>query len=167
MSTVLHRGSPSTQLEGARPRVSVWLAITLLLAGVGSGIVLGRVTKPDPSPPPGVASAEVTTMITKQVAAVNSGDAARIAAFYAENATLTDIGNRFASPVTGRDEIAKVLAGDVKLLGPFLEKPGTVWQAGTFVAYAGSWGDVAGGVVVYELDVDGRILNQWAMHPAQ
>ena len=168
MSTTMNpHDVPTLQTSAGSRRAPVWLALILLLVGLGSGVLLGRATKGNPAPPANLAEPAVSAMIDHQIEAVNSGDAARIAPFYAENATLTDIGNEYAAPVKGSAEIAKALAGDVQLFGPFLHKPGTLVQANTFVTYAGSWGDVTGGVVVYELDSNGKILNQWAIHPAQ
>jgi ketosteroid isomerase-like protein len=167
MSTITHRGDvPTSETSASSRRVSVWLAVALLVVGLGCGLLLGRVTKSNPPPASDLARPSVSTMIKQQIDAINSGDAARIAPFYAENATLTDIGNPGAAPIKGAAEIAKAMAGNVKLFGPFLHQPETVVQAETFVAYAGSWGDVTGGVVVFELDSDGKILNQWAIHPA-
>jgi hypothetical protein len=80
---------------------------------------------------------------------------------------MTDIGNKYGTSIRGGPEIARVMAANTQVLGSFLRPPQTLVQRETFVAYAGSWGDVAGGVVVYELTKDGKILNQWAIHPAQ
>ncbi len=146
--------------------MSVWLAVVLLIVGLGVGGFIGRATKADPPLPSDLASASTNAWIRNQVAAVNSGDAARIAAFYAQNATLTDIGDPTSAPVKGGAQIAKALAGSHAMLGAFLNEPGTAVQRGRFVAYVGSWGDVDAGVVVFELDAQGKILNQRAIHPA-
>lgn len=168
MPTTMQRGDAPTAKEGTSSRrSSAWLPVTMLVVGLGSGVLVGRATESNPGPAPDLAGPEVSAMIDDQIEASNSGDPARISEFYAENATLTDIGNKHAAPIKGGAEIAKAMQGNVELLGPFLNKPETLVQANTFVAYAGSWGDVAGGVVVYELDSHGKILNQWAIHPAQ
>ena len=144
----------------------LWLAAVLLLVGLGVGGFVGRTTKADAPLPADLASASTNAWIRNHIAAVNSGDATRIAAFYAENATLTDIGDPTSAPVKGGAQIAKAMAGSHAMLGAFLNEPGTAVQRGRFVAYVGSWGDVEAGVVVYELDAHGKILNQWAIHPA-
>lgn len=73
----------------------------------------------------------------------------------------------FAVPLKGGDEIAKVMQENVELFGPFAGDVGTPIARGNFVAYVSSWGDVSAGVVVLELDAEGRILNQWVIHTAQ
>jgi hypothetical protein len=168
MPTTMQRGNAPTAEEGARSRRrSAWLPVTLLVVGLGLGVLVGRATESNPDQASDLARPEVSAMIDDQIEASNSGDPARISEFYAENATMTDIGNKYAAPIKGGAEIAKAMQGNIELLGPFLNKPETLVQANTFVAYAGAWGDVAGGVVVYELDSNGKILNQWAIHPAQ
>lgn len=112
-----------------------------------------------------MASASANAWIRDHLAAVNSGNEARITSFYASNATLTDIGDLSSAPVKGGAQIAKAMAGSHSMLGAFLNEPGTAVQRGKFVVYVGSWGDVPAGVVVYELDTHGKILNQWAVHP--
>ena len=159
--------------ETLRPRsrerrhVPVWLAVVSLIVLVGAGVFVGRATKPDPPPPADLASASTNAWIRDQVAAINSGDAARIRPFYADNATMNDIGNRVSTPLKGGAHIAETFALSHSMLGHFLEEPGTAVQRDQFIAYVGSWGDVKAGVVVYELDADGKILNMWAIHPAQ
>lgn len=166
-TTVEERSTPPLHAGTQSRHVSVWLAVVLLIVGLGAGVFLGRVTKAEVPPPANLASASTNAWIRAHVAAVNSGDQARIAAFYADNATLTDIGNVSSAPVKGGAQIAKAMAGSHSMLGAFLNEPGTAVQLGPFVAYVGSWGDVKAGVVVYELDSAGKIVNQWAIHPAE
>jgi hypothetical protein len=144
-----------------------WLSVVLLIVGLGAGFLVGRATVSPPAPPPDLASAGIRAFVKQHVDATNSGDAARIASFYAEKSTLNDIGNEFTAPVKGRDEIARALAADVELFGPFLGQPGTAVKRGNFVTYVSAWGDVEAGVIVLELDSQGKILNQWAIHPAE
>lgn len=168
MPTTMQRGDlPAAEMRTGSRRSTFWLPIILLIVGLGSGFFVGRATESSPKPAADLAEPEVSAMIDDQIEASNSGNPARISRFYAENATLTDIGNKYAVPLEGGAEIAKAMQGNIELFGPFLHKPETLVQANTFVAYAGSWGDVEGGVVVYELDGNGKILNQWAIHPAQ
>ena len=169
MSTTMNSHDvPTSDRSAGSRRAPVWLAIiVLLVAGFLAGMLVGRITKGSPAPPADLAAPAVSAMVDQQIDAVNSGDPARIAPFYAEQATFTEINDRSAVPIKGAAEIARVMAGNVKLFGPFLHKPGTVLQKGNFVAYAGSWGDITGGVVVYELDSKGKILNQWALHIAE
>lgn len=166
MSTMVrasHKDRPHRAL-GSRP-VPMWLAVVLLVVGLGVGGLVGRITKADSPRPADLASASTNAWIRDQVAAVNSGNEARIRGFYANNATMTDIGDLYSAPIKGGAQIAKTMARSHSMLGAFLNEPGTAVQRGTFVVYVGSWGDVPAGVVVYELDAHGKILNQWAIHP--
>lgn len=151
------------------PRAGRYLGVSavLLVLGLGAGILVGRATVSEPAAPADLASARVSTFLDQQVAALNSGDAARIRPFYAEDATFTDIGNRYAAPLEGGDEIAEVMAKNVAFLGPFAGDVGTPIERGDFVAYVSTWGDVSAGVIVLELDAEGKILNQWVIHTAQ
>jgi hypothetical protein len=158
--SLLHRGR---ELR----RMPVWLAVVLLLAVLGAGVLVGRVTKAEPPPPRDLASAATNAWIRDHVAAINSGDAARVRPFYADNATVYDIGNQHSAPLVGGANIARAVAASHSMLGAFMNEPGTAVQYGQFIAYVGSWGDVKAGVIVYELDAQGKILNLWAIHPAQ
>jgi hypothetical protein len=148
-------------------RMPAWLAVVLLVVALGAGALVGRATKADPPAPADLASASTRAWLRDHVAAVNSGDEARIRAFYADDATQYDIGNQHSAPIRGGANIARIAAANQPILGQFLNEPGTAVQRGQFIAYVGSWGDVKAGVVVYELDPQGRILNMWAIHPAQ
>jgi hypothetical protein len=143
------------------------LSVVLLLVGLAAGVLVGRATAPEQELPADLAPRQLSDFLERQGEAVNSGDATRIAEFYAEDATLTDIGNIYAKPVEGRAEIAEVMAKNVALLGPFAGDAGTPIARGSFVTFVSTWGDVAAGVIVFELDADGKILNQWAIHPKQ
>jgi hypothetical protein len=167
--TTIH--SPETTVQDSTPHPTKWwavLSVVLLLVGLGVGVLVGRAIAPEQEQPANLASSELTGFLDLQAKAVNSGDATRIAEFYAEDATLTDIGNIYAKPLKGRDQIAKVMADNVALLGDNFPKDiGTPIARGNFVTYVSTWGDVAAGVIVFELDGEGKILNQWVIHPAQ
>lgn len=152
-----------------RPRTWWYVGVSavLLVLGLGAGILVGRATVSDPPAPPDLASAQLRTFLTQQGEAFDSGDATRLRAFYADDATLTDIGNVHAKPLKGGDEIAEVMAKNVAFLGAFEADIGTPIARGNFVTYVSTWGDVSAGVIVLELDATGKILNQWVIHTAQ
>lgn len=152
-----------------RPRAGWYVGVSaaLLVLGLGAGILVGRATVSAPPAPADLASARLSTFLDQQVEAFNSGDATRIRPFYAEDATFTDIGNVHAAPLKGGDEIATVMAKNVAFLGPFAGDIGTPIARGDFVTYVSTWGDVSAGVIVFELDANGKILNQWVIHTAQ
>lgn len=171
-NTVENRSDQMLLREGrALGKVPVWLAVVLpvvlVVVALAAGVLVGRATKADTAPPADLASAATNSWIRDHVAAVNSGDEARIRTFYADDATMTDIGNLHAAPLKGGATIARTLAANHALLGDFLDEPGTAVRRDQFISYVGSWGDVRTGVVVYELDDQGKILNIWAIHPAQ
>lgn len=167
--TTIHR--PETTVPASTPHSTTWwavLSVVLLLVGLGAGVLVGRAVSPEQEQPANLASSQLTDFLDRQAKAVNSGDATRIAEFYAEDATLTDIGNIYAKPLKGRDQIATVMADNVALLGDNFPKDiGTPLGRSNFVTYVSSWGDVSAGVIVFELDGEGKILNQWVIHPAQ
>src|SRR5680860_646796 len=106
MTTTSRPAMPSTEVGGAhRNKWLPWLSVFLLLVGVGIGAFLGRVTKADISPPPDLAATSVTKMLTDLATAVNAGDAAAIATFYAPAPPSTNRAyrmGRVCSPATPR-----------------------------------------------------------------
>lgn len=167
MRTISRPETAATVPTPHRTRRWPVLPVVLLLVGLGAGLLFGRATAPEQETPADLAPSELVDFLEQQREATNSGDATRIAEFYAEDATFTDIGNKYAAPLEGRDEIAAVMAENVAFLGPFAGDIGTPIARGDFVAYVSSWGDVSAGVIVFELDADGKILNQWVIHTEQ
>lgn len=155
----------------ARPVVvsttrSPWFAfisVLLLIVGLGAGLFIGRATKADTAPPADLAKTSVTTMLTGLTSAVNAGDAARIATFYATDATLTTVAPApFGWTVTGNTKIADTLQGMQRNAAFNISEVGTAIQRGSMVAQATTWSG-ASGVVLYELGTDGKIVNQWVI----
>jgi len=167
MTTTSRPEATTPALTSHRMKGRPILSVVLLLLGLGAGVLVGRATAPERAMPADLARSELVGFLEGQREAFNSGDAARIAELYAQDATFTDIGNIYAQPIEGRDEIGEVMAKNVAFLGPFAGDIGTPIARGTFVAYVSSWGDVSAGVIVFELDVDGKILNQWVIHQEQ
>lgn len=159
MTTTSRPAMTSSEVGGAnRTRWLSWVSVLLLIVGVVAGVFLGRVTKADTAPPPDLASTSVTTMLTDFAKAVNAGDAAAIATFYAPNATMTDPSSG-GGVATGNTTIAKDLVS-MWNLGFRVDNSGTAIQRGNVVSQASSWGG-GSGVIVYELGTDGKIVSQW------
>lgn len=144
------------------------LPIILLLVGLAAGVLVGRATVSEPAPPADLASAQVTAFARDHVAAINSGDEARIASFFAQDSRLFRGEIDFYGPVVGREEIAKALAGPAQspfgaALGGYLAGPTTILQRGDFVTYFSALrkAEPVPTVVVLELDAEGKILNEW------
>jgi hypothetical protein len=166
--TTIYR--PETTVPVPTPHRTRWwavLSVVLLVVGLGAGVLVGRATVPEQKMPADLASSQLNTFLNQQVEAFNSGEATRLRPFYSADATVTDIGNVFAVPLKGGDEIATTMQKNVEFLGPFAGDVGTPIARGNFVAYVSSWGDVTAGVIVLELDAEGKILNQWVIHTAQ
>lgn len=145
----------------ARGRWWVLPAAAVLAAGCFAvGVVVGRAADAPPPEPPDLASAEVRTMLAARVEAVNAGDEEAVASFYAADAVLEELDQR--TPIVTRTsaDIATHLRG-YQELGFRLEQTGTPTQLGPFVSEPLLWSGGAGGMVVYRLDDQGRIVHQW------
>jgi len=118
------------------------------------------------APPLGLASDEVTAVLEGRVAAWMSEDFEGAAAFYAEDAIMYDL--MPGSDTRGREEIGRALAG-LYDMGLRLEAMSVPVQFGRFVAEAvhfyqpdddAAYGE---GMLVYEIDEDGLIANEWVL----
>lgn len=162
-------GIPGTEMPGIRfddgrlRRTNRWLVaavVVLALAVVALGAALiaqAGEEAPAPSEPLGPASTEVVRALEANMAAMNAGDAAALAADYADNAVVTDT---IAGEFRGVDEIVDFY---IEPTGHWqLERVSEVVEVGdlsafAFTYYAGS------GIVVYQLDDDLKIVHQWIM----
>jgi hypothetical protein len=155
--------SPSLSADDVRGRRQGWLGwlpVLLLVVGLGAGFVVGRVTKPETPVPSDLAGTEVTSVLDEFMAAVNSGDEARIADVFAPDAVLSDVSEGGGDVATGNSEIAADFA--TWQAGGFrLWDPGTAIRHGDFVAqyHVSSTGPV---MAVYQLDGD-RIQHMWVV----
>lgn len=86
--------------------------MSVLLAAVGVGILIGRATVEEPAVPPqpfGLASANVQAILAGRMAALNKGDAHALAAFYAPDAILEERDQYPAVITKGSKKIASHL----------------------------------------------------------
>lgn len=139
-----------------------WLSVILLIVGLGAGFLVGQATKTETVLPSDLAGTAVTQMLDGYAAAVNAGDATKIASFFATNATFTDTTKDGGYVVEGNMKIAETIASWHEL-GFQVSDFGTAIQNGDYVAqYHISSVDAVMGV--YQLE-DGKILNMWVVRP--
>jgi hypothetical protein len=128
---------------------------------VVTGVFLGRATVPTPSQPTGLASTQVLTMLAGRVAAVNRGDPSAIASYYTDDAVLEELDQQPPVVTTTSKAIAAHLV-DYQSIGFRLYQTGGATSVlGPFVTEPLTWSGDAGGLVTYQLAVDGRIAHQW------
>jgi hypothetical protein len=159
MTATVAPSSSADDVRGRRQGWLGWLPVLLLVVGLGAGFMVGRVTKPEPPVPSDLAGTEVTSVLDEFMAAVNSGDEARIADVFAPAAVLSDVEGD-GDVATGNSEIASDFA--TWQAGGFrLGDPGTAIRNGDFVAqyHVSSVGAV---MAVYQLD-DDRIQHMWVV----
>lgn len=113
-------------------------------------------------------SDEVIAILEGRIAAWNRGDGTAAAAFYAEDATLSEEDGS-GVVTTGRAQIAARLQGLIDM-GFTLEAVGTPIQWGVLVMEPGNLildGQPAALVMVFDLGNDGReIVRQWVLPAA-
>ena len=147
----------------ARIRWAAWLSVALLLVGLAAGFFAGRATAPETELPADLADSTVTMMLDDYLAASNSGDATRIAEFFAPDATFTDTTKDGSGYVMeGNTRIAEAIASWDEL-GFEGSEPGTAIQNGEFVARY-SISSVGEAMAVYQVR-DGKIQNLWIVRP--
>jgi hypothetical protein len=141
----------------------VWVIV--LIVGLGAGFLGGRITKVDDVLPADIADSIVTELLSDYAAAVNSGDQARIAAFYASDATMTNVAQSDPWVVRGNTDIARAIRSWWDLLGYRVEDPGTVVQKGDLFLQSQDsvWGPA---MSVFQIR-DGRFANHWILMASQ
>ena len=150
--------STRDQVPGRRTGLFVGLGVVVAL-GVGFGV--GRTTAPEP---PGLASEQTATMLAARIAAVNGEPGPDVASFYGSEAVLEE---RDVDPpvvTRGAREISDHLAA-YRGLGFRLDEAATpAIRLGRYLAEGLTWSNgYRGGIVVYELDDDGRIAHSWVI----
>ena len=166
MTTYPHR------VHLSRPRGNPWLIAVVILSGaligLGTWVLVDRTTSS--SSTQGLASPSVVAMLRDRIAAVNSGNAKAVAAFYTPNAVLEERDVTPAMVTKGSNQIGAHVAALARIGMP-LQSTGPVIQLGTTVAEAvrsSPSGVFAndGYLLAYKLAPDGRIAYQWVL-PAQ
>jgi hypothetical protein len=100
-------------------------------------------------------------MLEGRMAALNDGDAQALAAFYARDGVLEERDQHPAVITKGSGEIASHLEY-YQSLGFQLRSESVAVTWGPYVAEAATWSG-GGGILVYQLDPDMRILHQWVI----
>jgi hypothetical protein len=134
--------------------------IALLLLGLLGGLLIGRVAFTT-AEPAGLAPTAITDMLTARVAAVNGGDPAAIASFYADDAVLTETDQM--PPVVTETSIAiGQHMADYQAMGFRLQQTGgAIISLGPLVTEPLLWSGGVGGLVTYSLNSEGKIARQW------
>src|SRR3990170_1426083 len=157
--------------EGRASHLNRWLigAVVLLVAGVvalGTALIVQSGEEPAPSPAEETAlqTAEglASPGVVRTVDAINAalkGDAAALAAFYADDAVVTDAvqGTKFKGPSSIASHYTSSM-GDANV-----ERTSEVIQVGNFAAHAITYSGYGGGsgILVFEFDDDLKIAHQW------
>lgn len=163
MATISRPMSTSAEAVPARRnRWLIWLSVITLIVGVGTGLVVGRVTKADVVLPPNLAGTTVTKMLDDYAKAVNAGDTAKIASLFATDATFTDTTKSDGYVLEGNTKIASAVASWHEL-GFWVTEGGTAIVNGSFVAKQGN-SAVGSAIAVYQI-VNGKFQNVWVVRP--
>lgn len=145
----------------------------ILVTGCSSGSTSSAASSPSPPSTPApttggqTPSDDVIALLEGRIAAWNRGDGMAAAAFYAEDAILSEEDNGLTT--TGRAQIAARLQELIDI-GFTLEAVGTPIQWGVLVMEPGNLileGQPAALLMVFDLGNDGReIIRQWVLPAA-
>ena len=157
--TVLDRDqAPAT---GRRSTVGALLAVIMLMLGLAGGFFVGRATSA-PDEVAGLATESVADLLARRVEVLNGGDAALLAAFYAEDAVLEERDQDPPVITDGAQAIARHLAG-YQSMGFRVASESAAVQYGPYASEELSWSGGAGGTVAYRFDEAGKIAHQWVL----
>ena len=150
-----------------RWHVNIWLVAVVALAAalisLGIWVLVDRTSS---SATPGIASTEVASMLRDRLAALNSGDAQAISAFYTANAVMEEHDVTPARVTRGSEAIGSAIATYVNSYGMQLERVSPIIQTGRGVAEAVTVPNDPsfGFTLVYLLDQEsGKIAHQWIL----
>lgn len=146
---------------GRRSTSGVLVAVLALLLGLAGGFFVGRATSA-PDEPAGLASESVAAFLVDRVAALNSGDAAALAAFYTQDAVLEERDQDPPVITEGAEAIADHLVG-YQSMGFRVATESVAVQYGQYASEELSWSGGAGGSVAYRFDDTGKIAHQWVL----
>ena len=136
------------------------IALGAALVALGTWVVIDQTRS---SSAQGLASADVAAMLKDRHTALNRGDAHAIARFYAPNAVLEERDVTPAIVTRGREDIGQHIAA-LSQLGLRLESASPVIKLGDTVAEATNVpGSSMAFILVYKLDANGKIANQWVL----
>lgn len=143
---------------------SVWVVgVFVLIAAMGAGVWVGRVTAPQhtESQLRGLATSAIDQTLADRVHAFNSGNATGLTAIYAPNAVLEERDQLPATVIHGNKAIADRLA-EYYSMGFRLNRESVPVQVGSYVAEAVLWSGVPL-MLIYSFDATGRIAHQWVI----
>ena len=164
MTTVDEDGRKESGREGSRGhRVGrvIGRAAVGVIASAAVGFGIGRASVDEP---PGLASAQVDAVLEARIAAVNGEPGPDVASFYSADAVLEEQDVQPPVVTRGAQEISDHLAA-YRGLGFRIDPAATpAIRLGRYVAEGLTWSyGLQGGIVVYELDDDGRIAHSWVI----
>jgi hypothetical protein len=165
MATKLRRReSDIVVADAGSPRRTSILLASVLVTALAIGLVVGRgtVEAPVAPQPSGLAGDDVLAMLADRVETLNTGTEEELAAFYSRDSVLEEQDMGEPALVTrGGGQLAEHLMG-YRSMGFRLDPETTAIRLGRYVAEGLGWG-TGGGIVVYELDEEGRIAHTWVI----
>lgn len=156
-------------------RINPWLVTTIvlsvLLLALGTWVIIDRRSAPtrvDSAQTAGQASSAVREMLKARIDAMNRTDGQAAGAFYAEDAVLEEYDQDDPVINKGRAAIAEHLGQLTGEMGLRMEQTGEPIQYDRYVAepvrfYPATGSGTGAGMLVFEIDSEGKIAHQWAI----